>query len=130
MTQWPSTKARRVYAVLLSVGWQLERQTESHRTLSRNGYPDFVFAFHDGPDRSVRERRSSPCVPHAMKPKSSGVAEMRPGYDFSNGVRGKYHKRLAKEGSKRKVVGRRSAPKKMMRAAWASASWPAAQRSR
>jgi hypothetical protein len=34
-----------------------------------------------------------------MKTKSSGVAEMRPEYDFSNAVRGKYHKRLAKEGS-------------------------------
>jgi len=48
VTQWPSTKARRVYAALLSVGWQLKRQTGSHRTLSRNGCPDFVFAFHDG----------------------------------------------------------------------------------
>ena len=48
MTQWPSTKARRVYAALLSVGWQLKRQTGSHRTLSRSGCPDFVFAFHDG----------------------------------------------------------------------------------
>lgn len=34
-----------------------------------------------------------------MKPKSSGVSEMRAEYDFSNAVRGKYHKRLAKEGS-------------------------------
>ena len=48
MTQWPSTKARRVYAALLAVGWQLKRQSGSHRTLSQNGYPDFVFAFHDG----------------------------------------------------------------------------------
>ena len=48
MTQWPSTKARRVFAALLSVGWQLKRQSGSHRTLSRNCYPDFVFAFHDG----------------------------------------------------------------------------------
>ncbi len=48
MTQWPSTKARRVYAALLAVGGQLKRQSGSHRTLSRNGYPDFVFAFHDG----------------------------------------------------------------------------------
>ena len=47
MTQWPSTKARRVYAALLSVGWQLKRQSGSHRTLSRAGYADFVFAFHD-----------------------------------------------------------------------------------
>ena len=48
MTQWPSTKGRRVYAALLSVGWQLKRQSGSHRTLSRTGYTDFVFAFHDG----------------------------------------------------------------------------------
>lgn len=34
-----------------------------------------------------------------MKPKSTGVAEMRSEYDFTNAVRGKYHKRLAKEGS-------------------------------
>lgn len=34
-----------------------------------------------------------------MKSKSTGVAEMRPEYDFSSAVRGKYHKRLAKEGS-------------------------------
>ena len=47
MTSWPSTKARRVYAALLSVGWQLKRQSGSHRTLSRVGYPDYVFAFHD-----------------------------------------------------------------------------------
>ena len=48
MTQWPSRKARRVYAALLAVGWRLKRQSGSHRTLSQNGYPDFVFAFHDG----------------------------------------------------------------------------------
>ena len=47
MTQWPSAKARRVYAALLRSGWQLKRQSGSHRTLSRNGWPDFVFAFHD-----------------------------------------------------------------------------------
>jgi hypothetical protein len=34
-----------------------------------------------------------------MKPKATGVAELRSEYDFSNAVRGKYHKRLAKEGS-------------------------------
>ncbi len=34
-----------------------------------------------------------------MKPKAPGVAEMRPEYDFSRAVRGKYQKRLAKEGS-------------------------------
>ena len=48
MTQWSSTKARRVYAALLRIGWELKRQSGSHRTLHRNGWPDFVFAFHDG----------------------------------------------------------------------------------
>ena len=47
MTRWSSAKARRVYVVLLRIGWQLKRQSGSHRTLGRNGWPDFVFAFHD-----------------------------------------------------------------------------------
>ena len=44
-------KARRAYAALLAVGWQLKRRSGSHRTLSRTGYPDFVFAFHDAQRR-------------------------------------------------------------------------------
>lgn len=47
MTNWPSTKARRVLAGLLRIGWALKRQSGSHRTLSRDGWADFVFAFHD-----------------------------------------------------------------------------------
>jgi len=48
VSQWPSTKARRVFSALLALGWRLKRQSGSHRTLSRDGWPDFVFAFHDG----------------------------------------------------------------------------------
>jgi predicted RNA binding protein YcfA (HicA-like mRNA interferase family) len=48
MSQWPSVKAKRLLAALLRLGWQLKRQSGSHKTLSRNGWPDFVFAFHDG----------------------------------------------------------------------------------
>jgi len=48
VSQWPSTKARRVYAALIKIGWSLKRKSGSHRTLQRNGWPDFVFAFHDG----------------------------------------------------------------------------------
>ncbi|MDQ1351808.1 MAG: hypothetical protein QG657_2113, partial [Acidobacteriota bacterium] len=34
---------------LLRIGWKIKRQAgTSHRVLSRNGWPDFVFAFHDG----------------------------------------------------------------------------------
>ncbi|HVZ88588.1 MAG TPA: type II toxin-antitoxin system HicA family toxin [Polyangia bacterium] len=48
MSKWPSTKASRVLRALLSIGWRVKRQVGSHRTLSRGGWPDYVFAFHDG----------------------------------------------------------------------------------
>lgn len=48
MTQWSSVKAKRVLAALFGIGWQIKRQTGSHKTLVRPGWPDFVFAFHDG----------------------------------------------------------------------------------
>ena len=48
MSQWPSLKAKRLLAALLRLGWQIKRQSGSHKTLARNGWPDFVFAFHDG----------------------------------------------------------------------------------
>ena len=48
MSLWPSVKAKRLLAALLRLGWQIKRQSGSHKTLSRNGWPDFVFAFHDG----------------------------------------------------------------------------------
>ena len=48
MNQWPASKARRVLAALLRLGWSVKRQTGSHKTLQRSGWPDFVFAFHDG----------------------------------------------------------------------------------
>ena len=47
MTQWPSTKAKRVLAALERIGWVVKRSSGSHRTLGKPGYPDFVFAFHD-----------------------------------------------------------------------------------
>jgi predicted RNA binding protein YcfA (HicA-like mRNA interferase family) len=47
VTTWPSTKARRVLAALIRIGWQVKRQTGSHRTLTRPDWPDYVFAFHD-----------------------------------------------------------------------------------
>jgi predicted RNA binding protein YcfA (HicA-like mRNA interferase family) len=47
MSSWPSTRARRVLAALQRIGWAIKRQSGSHRTLSRDGWPDLVFAFHD-----------------------------------------------------------------------------------
>jgi predicted RNA binding protein YcfA (HicA-like mRNA interferase family) len=54
VTAWPSTRARRVLAALLRIGWTLKRQSGSHRTLSRDGWPDFVFAFHDSEEIGPR----------------------------------------------------------------------------
>ena len=48
MSVWPSAKARRVLAALNRLSWQVKRQTGSHKTLARTGWPDVVFAFHDG----------------------------------------------------------------------------------
>lgn len=47
MSYWPSIKARRVLVALLKIGWKIKRQSGSHRTLFKPGWPDFVFAFHD-----------------------------------------------------------------------------------
>lgn len=47
MSRWSSAKAKRVLAALLRIGWNLKRQSGSHKVLSRPGWPDVVFAFHD-----------------------------------------------------------------------------------
>ncbi len=54
MSQWPATKAKRVLAALQRIGWSIKRQASSHRTLARVGWPDFVFAFHDGEEIGPR----------------------------------------------------------------------------
>ena len=48
MSSFPSAKAKKVLAALLRIGWSVKRQTGSHKTLSREDWPDCVFAFHDG----------------------------------------------------------------------------------
>lgn len=48
MSAWPSARAARVQAALLRIGWSVKRQRGSHATLQRAGWPDFVWAFHDG----------------------------------------------------------------------------------
>ena len=54
MSQWPAAKARRVLAALLRIGWQIKRESGSHRTLARSGWPDVVFAFHDNEELGPR----------------------------------------------------------------------------
>jgi predicted RNA binding protein YcfA (HicA-like mRNA interferase family) len=70
MNQWSSTRARRVLAALLRIGWIVKRQSGSHRTLSRPGWSDFVFAFHDneeiGPRMLVRIEKQTGLSPEDL----------------------------------------------------------------
>ena len=54
MGQWPSVKAKRLLSALLGIGWSIKRQSGSHKTLSRPGWQDYVFAFHDGEEIGPR----------------------------------------------------------------------------
>jgi predicted RNA binding protein YcfA (HicA-like mRNA interferase family) len=54
MSVWPSSKAKRVLGALIALGWHVKRQSGSHRTLARDGWPDVVFAFHDGEELGPR----------------------------------------------------------------------------
>ena len=54
MSEWSSAKARRVLAALLRIGWRIKRDAGSHRILTRPGWPDVVFAFHDGEELGPR----------------------------------------------------------------------------
>jgi len=70
MISWPSTRSRRVLAALLRIGWEVKRTTGSHRVLSRAGWPDFVFAFHDseeiGPRMLARIAKRTGLAPEDM----------------------------------------------------------------
>jgi len=54
MTQWPSVKARELLKALLAIGWQVKRVEGSHKTLTRQGYANYVFAFHDNDEIGPR----------------------------------------------------------------------------
>src|SRR5262249_61260288 len=46
VSYWPTTKARRVFAALLRMGWRHDRTVGSHRIL-REEWPEYPFSFHD-----------------------------------------------------------------------------------
>jgi predicted RNA binding protein YcfA (HicA-like mRNA interferase family) len=70
MTSWPSTRARDVLKALEHIGWQTKRQTGSHRVLTKDGWPDVVFAFHDrdeiGPRMLARIARNTGLRPNDL----------------------------------------------------------------
>jgi predicted RNA binding protein YcfA (HicA-like mRNA interferase family) len=55
MSRWGSAKAKRVLAALLRIGWRIKRESGgSHRVLAREGWPDYVFSFHEGEEIGPR----------------------------------------------------------------------------
>lgn len=48
MSEWKSTKSKKVLSALKRMGWSVKRQRGSHITLEREGWADVVFAFHPG----------------------------------------------------------------------------------
>ncbi len=62
-----STRAQRVLAAVNRVGWAIERQSGSHRVRERQGWSNFVFAFHDrdeiGPKMLARVARHTALTP-------------------------------------------------------------------
>lgn len=48
MSRWRATRASRVFAALQRIGWRVKREAKgSHKVLEREGFPNFVWAFHD-----------------------------------------------------------------------------------
>ncbi|MCX5761182.1 MAG: type II toxin-antitoxin system HicA family toxin [Gemmatimonadetes bacterium] len=70
MSSWGSAKARQVLAALLRIGWSVKRQSGSHKTLARVGWPNFVFAFHEsdeiGPCMLARIAKHTGLTPDDM----------------------------------------------------------------
>jgi predicted RNA binding protein YcfA (HicA-like mRNA interferase family) len=54
MSGWGSAPARRVLKSPIKIGWKLKRQSGSHRVLSKEGLPDYVFAFHENEEIGPR----------------------------------------------------------------------------
>jgi predicted RNA binding protein YcfA (HicA-like mRNA interferase family) len=70
MSQWKGVRARRVLAALLRIGWIVKRTRGSHRVLSREGWADYVFAFHDrdeiGPKMLARIAKHTGLTPEDL----------------------------------------------------------------
>jgi len=70
MSEWGSAKGNEVLKALIRLGWVIKRQSGSHQTLSREGWPDVVFAFGDseeiGPRMLARIGKSTGLMPRDL----------------------------------------------------------------
>lgn len=67
---WPAAKSSRVLRALVRNGWTIKRQRGSHRILSKPGWSDVTFAFHDkeeiGPRMLARIAKYTGLVPEDL----------------------------------------------------------------
>ncbi|MBD8528298.1 type II toxin-antitoxin system HicA family toxin [Pseudomarimonas arenosa] len=70
MSVWPAVRAKALLRALERIGWRVKRQSGSHRTMERDGWPDFVFAFHDseeiGPRMLARVAKHTGLTPNDL----------------------------------------------------------------
>ncbi|MBS1716311.1 MAG: type II toxin-antitoxin system HicA family toxin [Armatimonadetes bacterium] len=71
MSEWTSVSAKELLRVLIGKGWEIKRTTGSHRVLSHESFPDFVFAFHDreevGPKMLSRIAKKTGLTPQDLR---------------------------------------------------------------
>lgn len=54
MRSWSASKANRVLAALQRIGWKIKRQRGSHRLLTRAGWTNYEFSFHENAEIGPR----------------------------------------------------------------------------
>jgi predicted RNA binding protein YcfA (HicA-like mRNA interferase family) len=68
--EWRSSKASVALAALERIGWRVARQKGSHKVLVREGWPPYVFAFHDreelGPRMLARIAKHTGLTPNDL----------------------------------------------------------------
>jgi predicted RNA binding protein YcfA (HicA-like mRNA interferase family) len=70
MPEWSAARANVVLSALMRIGWRVLRQRGSHKILARDGWPNFVFAFHDreeiGPKMLARIAKLTGLAPNDL----------------------------------------------------------------
>ena len=78
MSRWRATKANRVLAALLQIGWQVHREAKgSHKVLARDGFPSLVWAFHGreelGPRMLARIAKRTGLTPKDLRTRTTNA---------------------------------------------------------
>ena len=68
--EWRTAKAPQVLKAILSCGWSIKRQKDSHKILAKAGWPNYTFAFHDreeiGPRMLARISKHTGLTPEKL----------------------------------------------------------------